>query len=215
MFKFKHPFTCICSGPTGSGKTTFVQNVLKYNMIQPPSEKIVWLGTPITMEGVEFHSDIPDDIEDKFNSEDNNLLIIDDLMTQCHSDERMTRLFSVGSHHKNLSIVFIIHNLFHQGREMRNMGLNSHYIILLKNPRDSQQIATLARQIYPADWRFLVEAYEEATSEPHGYLVLDLKPDTPDMLRIRTAIFPHESQIVYINKNTSVKNKSFVIETDM
>ena len=215
MFKFKHPFTCICSGPTGSGKTTFVQNVLKYNMIQPPPEKIVWLGTPITMEGVEFHSDIPEDIEDKFNSEDNNLLIIDDLMTQCHSDERMTRLFSVGSHHKNLSIVFIIHNLFHQGREMRNMSLNSHYIILLKNPRDSQQIATLARQIYPADWRFLVEAYEEATSKPHGYLVLDLKPDTPDMLRIRTAIFPHESQIVYINKNTSVKNKSFVIETDM
>ena len=95
------------------------------------------------------------------------------------------------------------------------MSLNSHYIILLKNPRDSQQIATLARQIYPADWRFLVEAYEEATSEPHGYLVLDLKPDTPDMLRIRTAIFPHESQIVYINKNTSVKNKSFVIETDI
>ena len=215
MFKFKHPFTCICSGPTGSGKTTFVQNVLKYNMIQPPPEKIVWLGTPITMEGVEFHSDIPEDIEDKFNSEDNNLLIIDDLMTQCHSDERMTRLFSVGSHHKNLSIVFIIHNLFHQGREMRNMSLNSHYIILLKNPRDSQQIATLARQIYPADWRFLVEAYEEATSKPHGYLVLDLKPDTPDMLRIRTAIFPDESQIVYINKNTSVKNKSFVIETDM
>ena len=73
MFKFKHPFTCICSGPTGSGKTTFLQNVLKYNMIQPPPQNIVWLGTPITMEGVEFHSDIPEDIEDRFNSEENKL----------------------------------------------------------------------------------------------------------------------------------------------
>ena len=215
MFKFKHPFTCICSGPTGSGKTTFVRNVLKYNMIQPPPQNIVWLGTPIEMDGIEFHSDIPEDIEDKFSPNMNNLLIIDDLMTQCHSDERMTRLFSVGSHHRNLSIIFIIHNLFHQGREMRNMSLNSHYLVLLKNPRDSQQIATLARQIYPAEWRFLVEAYDEATTNPHGYLVLDLKPDTPDTLRVRTSIFPHQPQFVYINKNVVMKKSSYIIEIGM
>lgn len=212
MFKFKHPFTCICSGPTGSGKTTFVRNVIEQNIISPQPTKIVWLGTPIVMNGIEFYRDIPEDIEDKFNPNENNLLVIDDLMTKCHSDERMTRLFSVGSHHKNLSIIFIVHNLFHQGREMRNISLNTHYIVLLKNPRDSQQIATLARQVYPGEWRFLVEAYNDATSTAHGYIILDLKPQTKEMLRVRTSIFPSdEHQYVYINKNTHADKAADVI----
>ena len=36
---------------------------------------------------------------------------------------------------------------------MRNISLNIHYIILFKNPRDSQQISTLARQMYPGNSR--------------------------------------------------------------
>jgi hypothetical protein len=121
-------------------------------------------------------------------------------MTQCHSDERMTRLFSVGSSHNNLSIIFIVHNIFHHGKEMRNLSLNTHYMILFKNPRDSQQIATLARQMYPRNSQFLVEAYQDATKQPHGYLFIDLKPKTNDQLRIRTGILPGDTHYVYLNK---------------
>ena len=124
--------------------------------------------------------------------------MIDDLMTQCHSDERMTRLFSVGSSHMNLSIIFIVHNLFHQGKEMRNMSLNSHYIILFKNPRDSQQIRTLARQIYPGESHFLIDAFQQATAKPHGYLLMDLKQDTPDHLRVREGILETDIAYVYV-----------------
>ena len=122
-------------------------------------------------------------------------------MTQCHSDERLTRLFSVGSHHKNLSIIFIIHNLFHYGKEMRTVSLNSHYIILFKNPRDRLQISTLARQMYPGQSQFLVEAFQDATKEAYGYIIIDLKPTTTDKLRIRSGILPTDRQLVYVHKD--------------
>lgn len=201
----KHPFTCIVSGPTGCGKTTLVRAIIQEKVIEPAPRNILWLyaaDQPLYkgMKGVNFHKGIPEDIEDRFNPKTNNLLIIDDLMTECHSDERMTRLFSVGSSHNNLSIIFIVHNLFHHGKEMRNISLNTHYIILFKNPRDSQQIATLARQMYPRKSQFLIEAYEDATTRPHGYLFIDLKPNTNEQLRIRTGILPKDTPYVYVNK---------------
>ena len=201
-----HPCTCLVSGPTGSGKTSLVKDIIQQGVIKPEPKHILWLyaeNQPLykSMRNVVFYQGIPEDIETYFDPKNNNLLVIDDLMTKCHSDERMTRLFSVGSSHKNLSIIFIIHNLFHQGREMRNISLNSHYIILFKNPRDNQQIRTLGSQMYPGKSKFLIEAFQDATQEAYGYLVIDLKPTTADKLRIRTGILPSDRQLVYVHKD--------------
>ena len=204
----KHPFTSLVSGPTGCGKSSLVKDLILQNGISPKPERIVWLYVEdqpmyrlLEKHNVEFIQGIPENFESLFDARYKNLLILDDLMTECHSDPRLTRMFSVGSHHRNLSIIFIIHNLFHQGKEMRNLSLNSHYIFLFKNPRDSMQISTLARQMYPNKSQFLVDAYQNATKHSYGYLVLDLKPTTPDTLRVRTQILPNDLQVVYVNKD--------------
>ena len=204
--KLLHPFTCIVSGPSGCGKSSLVKAILQQDVIEPRPNNIVWLyaeDQPLyqSMKNVEFIQGIPEDLETRFQRRHNNVLILDDLMTQCHSDERLTRLFSVGSHHKNLSIIFIIHNLFHYGKEMRTVSLNSHYIILFKNPRDRLQISTLARQMYPGQSQFLVEAFQDATKEAYGYIIIDLKPTTTDKLRIRSGILPTDRQLVYVHKD--------------
>ena len=214
--KLLHPFTCIVSGPSGSGKSSLIKSIIEENVIEPRPNKIVWLyaeDQPLYKSlkndnRVNFIKGIPDDLESQFDIRDNNVLILDDLMTQLHSDERLTRLFSVGSHHKNLSVVFIIHNLFHQGKEMRTLSLNSHYIILFKNPRDRLQISTLARQMYPGKSKYLVEAFENATTGAYGYLLIDLKPTTAEILRIRTGILPRDTQFVYIHKDESTDDAS-------
>jgi hypothetical protein len=70
-------------------------------------------------------------------------------MAQSGKDKRISDRFTKGSHHRNLSIIYIVQNIFHQGKEMRNISLNAHYIVLFKTPRDKQQIYMLARQINP------------------------------------------------------------------
>ena len=80
------------------------------------------------------------------------------------------------------------------------MSLNAHYIVAFKNPRDVTQIATLAKQMYPGNTKFMVEAYRDATSTPYGYLLVDLKPQTVEQLRLRTNIFPDEVNYAYVRK---------------
>ena len=85
---------------------------------------------------------------------------------------------------------------------MRTLSLNTHYIILFKNPRDRLQIATLGRQMYPGKSQFLIESFNDATKNAYGYLMIDLKPTTSEKLRIRTSIRPDDTQLVYINKES-------------
>ena len=80
------------------------------------------------------------------------------------------------------------------------MSLNSYYIVLFKNTRDATQVANLARQMYPDKSAFMMEAFKNATSAPYGYLLIDLKQETDDKLRLRTGIFPEDVQYVYLRK---------------
>lgn len=196
-FMFKHPFTCIVAGPTGSGKTYLIRNMLlhhKHVFANLPKLKVLWCygqwqdlySMKIVGVSVNYVEGLPGPETLKAY----NLIIIDDLMSELGNDKNMANLFTKGSHHLNLSVIFITQNLFHQGKEMRNIGLNAHYYILLKNPRDQSQIVHLGRQMFPGRKGFLTEAYQNATRRPYGELVIDCKPDTPDEVRVRTNILP-------------------------
>jgi hypothetical protein len=71
---------------------------------------------------------------------------------------------------------------------------------MFNNPRDKSQIYHLARQMYPTNSLFLVDAYTEVTKEPHSYLMLDLKQKTPENLRVQTNIFPEETRYCFVSK---------------
>ena len=129
-----------------------------------------------------------------------NLVVIDDLMHKTGNSKKVSELFTKGSHHRNLSVVLILQNLFHQDKEMRTVSLNTHYMILFKNPRDALQISHLAKQMYPNKSKYMVEAYKDATAQPYGYLFVDLKPDTYEDMRLLTNIFPDEYTTVYVPK---------------
>ena len=61
-------------------------------------------------------------------------------------------------------------------------------------------VANLARQMYPGKSTLMVEAFKNATSAPYGYLLIDLKQEIDDKLRLRTGIFPGDVQYVYLRK---------------
>ena len=62
-------------------------------------------------------------------------------------------------------------------------------MVLFNNPIDRQQVATLARRIYPSTSAIFMKRFEQATSRPYGYLIIDLKSDTMEQDRLHTDIF--------------------------
>ena len=109
---------------------------------------------------------------------------------------RVTDIFTKYSHHLNISVIFVTQNFFYKNN--RTMSLNAHYLFLFRNPRDASQIAFLARQMYPGNSKYMLKAYQDATSSPYSYLVVDLKADTDDRHRLRSGIFSDEPNYVYL-----------------
>ncbi|GAU90658.1 hypothetical protein RvY_03044 [Ramazzottius varieornatus] len=146
---------------------------------------------------IQFVRNVKDilDNEHFFSSKDRNLLILDDLATTIANK---LEIFYMRQSSQNVDVIHICQNIFQQGKSMRNLHLNSTYLILFKNARDVSQISTLARQTGRAD---LSEAYMKVNAEPFQPLIVDMKPDCPDYLRIRSHIFPDEVTRVYVNPN--------------
>jgi hypothetical protein len=199
--RFKHPFTCMVAGPTGSGKSVFTFKLINEasEQITPPPQKIIYCyGEYQSMFNeypyIHFHEGLPDASD--LDGKQRTLLIIDDLMKE--ADDGVEKIFTKLSHHRNISVIFLTQNLFY--KKQRTMSLNTQYMIVFKNPRDAMQIATLGRQMYPTKSKFLVEAFKDATTKPHGYLLIDLHPTTLEKYRIRTNIFEGECQYAYLPK---------------
>lgn len=204
--RWKHPFTAIIAGPTSCGKSFFIKKFLSEieTMIDVNISEIIYClpqNQPVDREFTRYKVSrgIPD-IEN-FDDQSPRLIILDDLMRE--ADGSVVDLFTKGSHHYNISVIFVTQNIFNQGKGRRDISLNSHYIVCFKNPRDKQQINTLSRQVFPENTRYIQEAYKDATSRPHGYLLFDLKQSTPDLYRFRTNIFTTDnpSNIVYVPKD--------------
>ena len=115
--------------------------------------------------------------------------------------KKLVQLFTQGSHHRNLSIFYIVQNPFKQGASSRTISLNSQYIVVFKNPRDSAQIQYLAQEVYPRNRKFLIESFLDATQKPHSYLLLNMKQDCEEWLRVVSNIFPGEETQLYVQND--------------
>ena len=118
--------------------------------------------------------------------------MFDDQMIDVSKDKRIVNLFTRSSHNRNLSVIYIVQNLFHQGKGSHSISLNSHYLVLFENPRDKLQILTLAKQMYPRQTDFILKQHEEAVKRPFGYLLIDLNTTTQDNCPVQTNVLGEE-----------------------
>ena len=189
----QHTFTMCVSGPTSCGKTFLVKNILqsfqkKTTLVYPKPERIVWLykrWQPLYNElkttvypPIEFHRGIPDNLEEDeyLDPRKRNLIVLDNLMSMASKDRRVTDLFTEGSHHRNLSVISLNQNLYYSKDPTQRR--NCHYMVLFNNPVDQRPMMTLARQMYPHNSDVFARVFHEAISNPHGYLLVDLKLNT-------------------------------------
>ena len=192
---FRHPFTCLCAGPTMCGKTHYLANLIKHRnqVIQPNVQRVIYSYKkyqPIfdTMSDVEFVQGFNFELDKAVPT----LLIIDDQMGE-NCLGRVADIFTVGAHHDNCSVIFISQVLFFQDKLYRTACQNAMYLILFRSPRCKAQIGHLARQMFSKP-KAMIAAFEDATSKPYSNLIVDCRPDTPDALRLRSNILPDEGE---------------------
>lgn len=210
---FHHPCNIYISGPSGSGKTEFVQKLIDYkdDVFTISPQKVVycykeWQHTYTIMQEkydfIKFIEGIPDDEDEIVNDTTTPHLVVFDDMLGEKDEDKIKLWFTRKGHHRNASIVYITQNMFQQTKSSRTISLNARYMVLFRNERDGSQIKTLAHQMQSPH---LISAYHEATSTPHGYLIIDFHSSTPRNLKFRTDIFhrwltkhEHRGPMIYI-----------------
>jgi len=170
--KLQHPFTLLVAGPSSCGKSTFVIRLLecREQLCDTEFKNIVWCHSENNAQHHLKNFSCVKVVSDFENPENvPTLIVLGYLMDSAYST-KVSELFTKGSHHRNISLVLITQNLFHQGPSSRDISLNSKYIVVFKNPRDKSQIVHLARQAYPENISSFHYTYLEACKDPYTIL---------------------------------------------
>ena len=121
-------------------------------------------------------------------------------MAEAGDSKTLANIFNKGAHHKNLTVMYFVQNVYNKTRNHRTVSLNTHYNVVFCNERDASQFRALAYQIYPNDAKWLLDVFEDATKELFGYLIFDHHPTSCRDMRVITNILQNKKLTVYIKR---------------
>jgi vacuolar-type H+-ATPase subunit F/Vma7 len=205
----------IVAGPTQAGKTTFVHGLLNSKHLvftSQPISQIYWICSEIPINkrlDCTYIAGIPEEEGFSFVKH-NSIVVIDDLMQEAKDSLHITNLFTKITHHRNCFVIFITQNYFSQSSNEITRRRNCQYVVLFKNPADTSQIHLIASKMFPDNRHFLSKSFKDAVSRSHGYLLLDLRQETLDDLRVRTNILPHELPMIVYKQSICDKKKIYI-----
>ena len=184
-FNFRHKFSLLVVGPTQSGKTYFVQQILENNRIayeEQKSIRIFWyynqwqecyeklkksLG-----KSIRFKRGVPE-LTGEINARYNNIIIVDDLMAEATDSHVVSRLFTQGRH-RNASVILLLQNMFPKGKYNTDISRNAQYLALFRSPSDRKQIGIIGERMFDKNRVHFMNAYYKETEKPFGYLLVDV-----------------------------------------
>ena len=131
------------------------------------------------------------------------VIILDDVMSSINNSKKLEELFTRGVHHRKVSVILTLQNLFYQGSVMKTLRDNSMYIALTRHIQDVSKLDTFARQLERKNSNYFKNSYDDAVSEKYGYLFCDLHPhsdlrDGPFKIKYRSSIHKTEGQVLYL-----------------
>lgn len=206
--KLHLPFSLIISGPSSSGKSSFLLRFIKQvqELVDPPPKSILYCygeyssAVPTLQKaGIGIYSGVPtEEIIQKQTKP--ALIILDDLLYSIN-ERYLSELTTKKSHHQNFGFIFVTQNLFE--KKLKVARQNSMYFVLMRAPNSALAIRNLGQQLFPRQLDFFLESYRYATKEPYSYLFIDLHPSSDPALRLRANIFKDDDNpyIIFIPKN--------------
>lgn len=180
--KLEKPFRILIGGSSGSGKTTFLKELVNRNHFSSPFEKIVYFypeylyESPVEFEQIVDYKPGLADLEYFSSLPQNSLIIYDDMMNECGNSKEIMQLFSVVARKRNLSIIFIVQNMFDQTKQFRNIKLNATGFVLFKFHSAGDVLKRTLRDVgvqktLPS--RLLETAYKQR----YSYIFIDMHPN--------------------------------------
>lgn len=213
LLPIQTPTTISVIGGSSSGKTVWVKRLLEQaNLMfnKPPNLIVycyaVWQDIYSDMQqnisNILFMDSLPTENDLKMwseQSEKNMVLVMDDMMMDICKSPLMLNLYTTLSHHWGISVINIQQSAYPKGDCNRTISLNTHYFILLSNPRSAHEYKILASQIFPGQAKYFTESFRDAVEgKKFQYLMIDVSPySDPQYGRLRSGVFPDEVCIVY------------------
>lgn len=215
--KIKNPATIAIFGATGSGKTFFVFEILKNskllfenpNCALPENTFIFYKLWTKEYENNKHLISSNNWFQEKptrqkieeiatFKSLDHgSTVIIDDYQQNLDAD--IIDVFSVLSHHLNITVIILLQSLFPTQSKLsclREIIRNIHHSILFEQKRDQNQLIHLASQIFPRNRQYFYDVLDFIyKSKKFSYVWIDTSPYQDSILKLRTNILPSEYPI--------------------
>ena len=202
-FKFQHMFSMMVVGPSQCGKTHFLQQLLTKNCIDFPEKKpvmVYWFYNQrqdsyeaiqrALKKKIRFAQGLPELKDDLSNITlaRNNILVLDDLMSQATDSPVVSKLFTQGRH-RNASVILLLQNMFPKGKYNTDISRNATYKVLFRSPGDRKQIDIMAEQTFAKDRPHFMKAYTQETEPPYGYIIVDNHPRTTSDRQVVADVF--------------------------
>ena len=195
--RLKWPFTSEIVGSSFSGKTTLLCNIIRNleDVIDKVPDRIIYVykvAQPFFDEfsQISFVNDDNEILQIENIKKLNGLtwLIWDDCLPE---SEYLRLLYTVYSHHLNLSVTICLQNLFSkQVSALREVSLNCHYLFLTRSPRAIDSIRIFAKQCFGEHYRAFMEIYDTVMADIFTYILVDTHPRSPFHHKVRTKIIP-------------------------
>lgn len=222
VLQFESPTAIMVCGPSNSGKTTFIKRLLENasTMFKKTPSRILYcygsVWQPLfsemqhSIKRIVFHEGVPSKdylMELRGDDKEHMICVLDDLLQDLANDRWSQELVCVSSHHLNMTVCVLGHNIYEKGKVMRTVSLNIHYYVIFENRRDPEQLNRFGRQVFPNKGNYFTDALSKAISLSR-YLLVDLNPKSNKLYSLRTQIFPGEDMIVFRPKDEKLESEN-------
>ena len=113
-------------------------------------------------------------------------------MEEGGNNKRVLDLFTKGSHHRNITVLYLCQHIFPPGMYAKSISRNAHYVIAFKKPWDQLGVRNVMIQFFPTPLRANRKTYEDVPQRPYGYLIMGFHPDSDDHYRLLSHVLKDE-----------------------
>jgi len=211
--KLQTPCALCITGPSQSGKSTFILKLIKYRdqMFNQTFKRLIYCqpanlcirGNPVFEQilkefpTAELVCGLPDVTKLNLDMDTSpKCIIIEDLMVELMNSAEMVHLFTVQVHHSNLTVLASNHNHFYNSRFAKSLSRNIGYKVFFYNRLDLRELKMISAQI-SNNSNFLIECFNflmSKFSNNNAYILIDGSFQSKmKSLFVRSHIFPQEN----------------------